>query len=361
MMQAPNPRTGADTPRVIIVGGLAPPMVGMGVVTSRVADALDARGKTIATINLTITHVGGAVRQMVKAGRILKGAALLWANRRVEGRTLYMPCDAGAGKIYMLFLAMVADRLGYRTILHHHTFVYVYERDPMIAHILRAIEKSGVHVMLCGCMERQFLERYAHDVHGPIGTTVLKNEILFPRVEPDRLPKSATITLGHLSNLTWEKGSGEFLDLFEHLVESGVDAYAQLAGGTADPALEEKIKVVTARHPDRLKWIARTTPENKAKFFTDIDFFVFPTRYKVEGQPLVLAEARARGVPVITIDRGCIGEDHLGAPNLVVAQDADFKAIASQWLIERRFANSSEPHSAEIDANDAMERFIDLF
>ncbi len=261
----------------------------------------------------------------------------------------------------MLFLAMVADRLGYRTILHHHTFVYVYERDPMIAQILRAIEKSGVHVMLCGCMEQQFLERYAQDVRGLIGTTVLKNEILFPRVEPDRLPKGAKITLGHLSNLTWEKGSGEFLDLFEHLVASGVDAHAQLAGGTTDPTLDARIREAVARHPDRLKWIPVTTPENKAQFFTDIDFFVFPTRYKVEGQPLVLAEARARGVPVITIDRGCIGEDHLGAPNLVISQDADFKAIASQWLMERRFASSTGPHSAEIDAENAMERFVDLF
>jgi glycosyltransferase involved in cell wall biosynthesis len=350
-----------ETPRVIVVGGLAPPMVGMGIVTSRVLEALSARNKTLGVVNLTLTHLSGARRQVSKIGRILEGAQLLWKNRRVEGRTLYMPCDACGGKIYMLFLALIADRLGYRTFLHHHTYVYVYEHDNLIAMIARAIRKSGVHVMLCHCMERQFLEQYANDVDGPITTTVLKNEILFPRIEPDRLPRGERITLGHLSNLTWEKGSGEFLDLFTGLVDAGADVHIQLAGEAADPVLDAKIRDVVARFPDRVKWIAKTTTENKAQFFGEIDFFVFPTRYKVEGQPLVLAEARARGVPVISIDRGCIGEDHAGSPNLIVGQSDNFNAIVSEWLLMRRFEIDAASAPEVPPRDDRMERFIDLF
>lgn len=46
--------------------------------------------------------------------------------------------------------------------------------------------------------------------------------------------------------------------------------------------------------------------ENKARFFNDIDVFVFLTTYLNEAQPTVLFEAMAHGIPVISYDRGCI-------------------------------------------------------
>ena len=50
------------------------------------------------------------------------------------------------------------------------------------------------------------------------------------------------------------------------------------------------------------------TGEEKIKLFKSSDVFVLPTYFYVEGQPVVILEAMAAGLPVITTDRGSIKE-----------------------------------------------------
>jgi glycosyltransferase involved in cell wall biosynthesis len=50
------------------------------------------------------------------------------------------------------------------------------------------------------------------------------------------------------------------------------------------------------------------TGEEKINLFKSSDVFVLPTYYYLEGQPVVILEAMAAGLPVITCDRGSIKE-----------------------------------------------------
>ena len=69
------------------------------------------------------------------------------------------------------------------------------------------------------------------------------------------------------------------------------------------------------------------------RFFSDIDAFLFPTKYRHESWGIVLHEAMAAGVPVITYDRGCtrvvVGE-HAG---VVVDRDGEFASVAAVQIM----------------------------
>ena len=86
--------------------------------------------------------------------------------------------------------------------------------------------------------------------------------------------------------------------------------------------------------------------ETKAAFFGGIDALVFPTRYRHESRGIVLNEAFAAGVPVISYDRGCartvVGE-HGGG--LIVPRDSDYVSAAVPQ-IERWMDDAGEYRAA---------------
>jgi len=82
-----------------------------------------------------------------------------------------------------------------------------------------------------------------------------------------------------------------------------------------------------------LDYRGRVLGDDKAKFYRDIDVFVFPTTYANEAQPLVVFEAKASGNDVIAYDRGCIRKQ-LDETDLLIPADGAFTDIAIAWLSE---------------------------
>jgi len=58
----------------------------------------------------------------------------------------------------------------------------------------------------------------------------------------------------------------------------------------------------------QVKFLGVVTGEEKIRLFKSSDVFVLPTYFYLEGQPVVILEAMAAGLPVITTDRGSIKE-----------------------------------------------------
>ncbi len=109
-----------------------------------------------------------------------------------------------------------------------------------------------------------------------------------------------TVVVGHLANLSIDKGS---LDLFLAAAEAW-DCGARFGLVLAGPETTEFRKVWRMgevwgwnKHPDLLRRLGELSDQQKRDFYAGIDVFALPSR--VDSFGLVLLEAWANGVPVI--------------------------------------------------------------
>ena len=64
--------------------------------------------------------------------------------------------------------------------------------------------------------------------------------------------------------------------------------------------INNKIASINKSSHVKVEWINGAYGDDKRKLFEQTDIFVFPSRYTVEAQPLVLLEAMAMGCAIIT-------------------------------------------------------------
>jgi glycosyltransferase involved in cell wall biosynthesis len=217
-------------------------------------------------------------------------------------------------------------------LLHHHSFAYITQRSPLISTILSVGGKALCNVFLGEAMERGFRATYASHV---LAGMVLSNSAFVPPVEAPETDRQGPLVLGHLSNLTREKGLHIFLDELRAAVAADEQVRAVLAGPVADPSDRALIDSALEEFGDRLDYRGPLYGEQKDAFYRDIDVFVFPTEYRHEAQPTVLFEAQAAGCKIVSFARGCIAEQ-VAQDGLVIAQNGDFIAECLGWLQANR-------------------------
>ncbi len=115
------------------------------------------------------------------------------------------------------------------------------------------------------------------------------------------------IVIGHLANLSREKGSTDLLIAFRELMERGVAAHLVLAG----PAMPNFGAVWRTLEPSPrqracIHRIGVLTDQQKRDFFAGIDIFALPSRSDSFG--LVLLEAWANRKPVVAYRAGGIAD-----------------------------------------------------
>jgi glycosyltransferase involved in cell wall biosynthesis len=83
-----------------------------------------------------------------------------------------------------------------------------------------------------------------------------------------------------------------------------------LAGRWQANGFKEKVQSYVHENnlETQVKFLGVVTGAEKIKLFKSSDVFILPTYFYLEGQPVVILEAMAAGLPVITTDRGSIKE-----------------------------------------------------
>jgi glycosyltransferase involved in cell wall biosynthesis len=360
---------------LFVTGPFPPPVHGMAVATERLAaraaQHFTVRRFDIAARERTGVRIIDLLLRMLQAIATLLGFMVLLPVRRP--RAVVAALSAGFAQVFDLGAIAVAHTAGCRVYITHHSFAAFDGREPQrLLRLVLPLLRRCRHVVLCDLMKTRLCEGWTIDPHAVF---VLSNAALIeapPCVAQDPLgtgPARSAITtagtvrqsgglhVGFISNLCADKGLWTFLDIVEELRADGLEVQATIAGPVepADADLERALRE-RLRRMSGVAWLGAVRGDDREAFYDSIDLLLFPTVYVHESEPLVILEALARGVEVVSTARGCI-ENALadGAAMLALPEDG-FRAAAVAAISGRTDA----PIDRRVRADRARRHFEGL-
>lgn len=313
---------------VIAIGQFPPPVTGFSYITACVVEVMRGRQEVLSVNIGPDANLAGLAKHLQRIARTARACGMLLSHAvRHRSRTSYVACEGSLGLVYTLAVVVLARGLGYRIILHHHSFNYVDARRRLMV-LLLAFGGDLRHAFLCSDMRDRFERTYGRIVQ----SVIISNAAFVAPSSPEQgTAPAGPLVLGHLSNLTREKGLHLFLDLLRSEVARGRMVRGILAGPVALAEDRLLIEAACAELGPALSYLGPLYGAQKTAFYEDIDVFVFGTTYVNEAQPTVLFEALAAGCKVLSFDRGCIARQ-VEEDGLVLAKTADFVEGCSGWL-----------------------------
>ena len=270
--------------------------------------------------------------------RLSSEVANLLCLRR--GCTVYRTLSGGKGVLFDLFVVAAAMSIGVgRFVFHHHSYAYLTTESRLHRALFRVTKKRSTHVVLAPEMGILLSEHYALGVANVVVADNLG--LIDLRESFERSSTARTISVGMLSNLTIEKGGEDFLALAGDLLKCfGDSIHIDLAGPVADE-LVGPVGRFAREFPRSFRQWGCVRGEQKSRFLSHIDIFVFPTRYQNEAQPLVLYEALLAGCDVVAYRRGAIGSQLEVFPEAKAVASYDEMVAAVEALIRSQLARGS--------------------
>lgn len=343
----------SPTPVLVVVAAhLPPPVHGMAVAVEAFTHLLDdaaanAGGKVVRT---DISSDPGQRRfgqHVDRCWRVAVALRQIWRHRQ-DSPAIYVSCDAGLGMIFTIFLTSLARLLRQRAYVHHHSYAYVRKRRRLFLGLAQASGKRTVHLAGCDKMAEELCGRY------PELGEVRVLPILYAVPTVDQLPRrynGGDVVLGHLSNLSEEKGLRDVFATAEELSRLGVNSRIALAG----PPLRSKdavlLQSLLSRAGNTVEYLGPVYGRAREKFYDGIDIFVFPSRYRHESFGLVAGEAFVRGIPIVAYEAGCLSQDLVGKESLVLKRTQPFPTTAARWIahqVERGRTSGLQPDTERL-------------
>lgn len=263
---------------------------------------------------------------------------------------VYMSLNSNKGLILNILIILAARLKSSELYLHYHAYDHIRRRSKTLYWLAKIAGRRACHIVLGQTM--------AHDlqqsVDFEINTFVLNNSKLIHLNSVVVQAKNSSVRLGHLSNLTQEKGLTTTIDTAIYL-QDYFPIELHLAGPSSSKYVNNEILRAKEALGENLKYLGPLYGQAKDQFYADIDYFIFPSQYKNEAEPLVVLEALAAGVPVITSNIGCISDDIGQVGGIALEVNENFAENAKNYL--SKIEQNSE---YSIASDNAKKRFLEL-
>ncbi|NJO67830.1 MAG: glycosyltransferase family 4 protein [Rhodospirillales bacterium] len=316
----------ANCRRLIFVAPFPPQVHGQSVSTAYLYRQLTDDGVPIRKVDIN-RRDGNPV--LMTASRLLRH---LDAARRLlfdAPGPAYISVNANVGMWITAALALIGRLRGRGLLFHHHTYSHIDHEKPAARALIRFAGPAAQHILICATMSNELERRYGRIQHLELSNVTAVDPALRQNPLTDR---TSPVTLGHLSNLTVEKGIKRVVDAFRAAKQAGLADKLIVAGSCVDLEAEQVVEAARAEFGEDFDHRGRVGGEAKHRFFSDIDVFLFPSLYSNETEGIVLLEALAAGKPAIAYGLCCINAILDDPSGRVVPPDAPFSPAVVDFL-----------------------------
>lgn len=293
--------------RILMIAPLPPPVHGSAMMTQIIKESDEVnRAATLDWVNLStsrsIDEIGG--KSPVKLWRFAMacGKALgKLLTHRYSACYLAITCH-GLGFLKDAPFVLLCKLLSGNVIIHQHNKGMAADVDRPLFKWLLPLTYRHTRVILLS-------ERLYPDI-----SRVVRPEqvMICPNGIPDVTSASSRpLTAGapsilFLSNLIESKGTLVLLDALKLLRDSGAEFSCRMVGGESESIDTARInrEIASRGLSDRVTYVGRKYGEEKEAEFRRADIFTLPTF--CECFPLVILEAMAHSLPVVTTAEGAI-------------------------------------------------------
>lgn len=322
--------------RILVVGPTPPPYHGGSVMTANLLNSSLASQFELIHLDTAdrrgITNIGFFDWHNVWLA-ILHGARFMLLLMRMRPHIVYIPISQGLWGYLRDLLFFVPARLMRKKIvihLHGSYFRKFYESMPHILQTLTCWILSGTArvIVLGECLRPLFYGLIASERICVVPNGI--EDLLPPDSDTDDDPFPLVL---YLSNLKKAKGFLDVLNTVPLVAQHWPKVKFVLAGGLpCQKEAEEAYKYIVDNNISSLVHMpGPVAGAKKTEMLLHADVFVFPPRAP-EGQPLVILEAMAANLPIVTTDRGAIKETVLDGVNCFIVSAGDVTAIANRII-----------------------------
>lgn len=228
---------------------------------------------------------------------------------------VYRSVNGGIGQLFDIFYFGICRCFGMKLYIHHHSFSYLNNDSSLFRFINRIAGNKAVHIVLGEDMKDKLSELYGIEQ----SMIRVQSNLAFFSEQANQQDAAIRegIVIGHLANLTFDKGLDTFIEVCYALADRKIKFEAHIAGPISDPNVKAVIdKALADLKP--VNYIGPLYGSEKDAFYQKLDAFIFPTKYVNEAEPLVLYEAAHHGAMLIGTQRGCMKKviDSLGGYSL---------------------------------------------
>ena len=330
---------------LIVIGPTPPPIHGVAFTTPHVLAAVHALGRLTAHVETRdprpVTTTGLFDFQNVWLG-LLHAWRLIGVLARKRGADVYLPLSQGTwGFVRDAAFIWISRAAGRRVYVHLNggLFRRFYEGAPKPMQTFVRATLAGVH--------EAWVLTPAHVgiFDGLIPSDrvrLLENAAEDPTPDWNGQPRDGDgRRLLFLSNLIPEKGPIDLLDAVDAMGDEARGLHVRFVGEADDDVADEVRRRgdALAARGVRVEFAGVHVDREKSLDYLWADVFVLPSRYPPEGQPLVLLEAMAAGLPIVSTRHSGIPHTVRDGREGLIVEPGDTDALADAL---GRLANDAE-------------------